>query len=193
MRSFVLLVLAGISSAVAQPSTVNVRFSPESESEKLVAATREYQDIWKSDGQRMIEAMEAVSGLKFAETEIPAIVYEGTSFSGSRNAPMKLRASYPIDTKKATLIHELGHRLLSDVPKTAELDDHRLLFLVLYDIWVKLYGKAFADEQVAVEKLRKGRYDYESAWQWALSLSEKDRAAKFQEQVRKMSNGKKLP
>jgi len=47
-----------------------------------------------------------------------------------------------------------------------------------------LYGKSFADEMVEVEKKRKGLYDYESAWVWALSLSERERAAKFQVVVR---------
>jgi hypothetical protein len=92
---------------------------------------------------------------------------------------MKLRASYPPDVKKATLIHELGHRLLARIPKTTELDEHRVLFLVLYDIWESLYGKGFADRMVEVEKKRKGLYDYESAWKWALSLSKEERATKF--------------
>ena len=40
---------------------------------------------------------------------------------------MHLRASYPLDTKKATLIHELGHRLQSDLFHHDE-DDHKYLF-----------------------------------------------------------------
>lgn len=92
---------------------------------------------------------------------------------------MKLRASYPPDVKKATLIHELGHRLLAGIPKTNEIDEHRILFLVLYDIWEKLYGKDFADRMVEVEKKRRGRYDYESAWKWVLVMSKEERAAKF--------------
>jgi hypothetical protein len=176
-RGFAVLMLALASVAFAQESRVKVSFSPESE--KYAQATSEYQAIWNSDGQRITEAMERVSGVRFTENDIQAIVYEGVSWSGFGNRPMKLRASYPPDVKKATLIHELGHRLLSGIPKTKELDEHRVLFLVLYDIWESLYGGEFADRMVAVEKKRKGLYDYESAWQWALAMSKEERAAKF--------------
>jgi predicted metal-dependent peptidase len=92
---------------------------------------------------------------------------------------MRLRASYPPDVKKGTLVHELLHRMLSRVKPTSEIDEHRKLFLVLYDIWVVLHGKDFADQNVAVESRRKGLYDYESAWKWALRMSAEERAAKF--------------
>lgn len=123
--------------------------------------------------------MERVSGVRFIEREIQAIVYEGVSWSGFGNQPMKLRASYPPDVKKATLVHELGHKLILRIPKTKEIDAHRVLFLVLYDIWESLYGRDFANRMVEVEKKRKGIYDYESAWEWALSMSKEERAAKF--------------
>ena len=176
------LMVAVTSFTFAQESMPRVSFSPESE--KYAQATAEYQAIWSSEGKRIIEAMESVSGLKFTEKNISVIVYEGVSWSGFGDRPMKLRASYPPDTKKATLVHELGHRLIIPIriPKEKEeLDEHRVLFLFLYDIWEKLYGKEFADKQVEVEKKRKGTYDYESAWKWALSLSKEERAAQFKE------------
>jgi hypothetical protein len=175
-RLFAILILAFTSSAIAQ-NTVKISFSPESE--KYAQATREYQTIWSSDGKRVVEAMESVSGLKFKDKEVRVIVYEGVSWSGLGDDPMKMRASYPSNIKKATLIHELGHRLIANIPKAKEIDEHRVLFLVLYDIWEKLYGKDFADKAVEVEKTRKGLYDYESAWKWALSMSKEERAAKF--------------
>lgn len=168
----------------ASGTKVNIEFSPEAD--KFAQATSEYQKIWSEEGDRMIEAMESVSGLKFQETDIKAVVYEGPSNSGYKERPMKLRASYPTDVKKATLIHELGHRFngqLTERPK--EIDEHRLLFLYLYDVWVKLYGGSFADEMVKVEQKRKGIYDYESAWNWALALSAEERASKFGEIVSK--------
>ena len=132
----------------------------------------------------MIETMEQVSGLKFQETDIQVVVYEGVSYSGYKDRPMRLRASYPEDVKKATLVHELGHRLDSQLKnRPKEVDEHRLLFLYLYEVWTKLYGKRFADEMVEVEKKRKGLYDYESAWGWALTMNEGERAAKFKEVV----------
>lgn len=54
-------------------------------------------------------------------------------------------------------------------------------FLILYDIWEKLYGKEFADQAVVVEKKRKGLYDHESAWEWALAFTKEQRAAQFKE------------
>jgi hypothetical protein len=130
--------------------------------------------------------MECVSGLKFQETSIKAVIYEGPSNSGYKETPMKLRASYPTDVKKAALVHELGHRLNGQITdRPGDLDEHRLLFLYLYETWVKLYGKSFADEMVAVEKQRKGLYDYESAWNWALSLSKEERTSKFKDIVEK--------
>ena len=178
MKTILLIIaLAIVSSHSTQQPRVSISFTPEQE--KFAEATKEYQSIWSAEGNRIIEAMESVSGLKFLEKEIKATVYEGVSFSGYRDSPMKLRASYPTDIKKATLVHELGHRFLERVPKTDGLDEHRGLFLVLYDIWVKLYGKEFADKSVEVESKRKGLYDYELAWKWALSLSAEERASKF--------------
>lgn len=161
-----------------QGPRVSIRFSPVSRG--FEEAAREYQALWDVEGNRIVEAMEGVSGLKFAESGIQAIVYEGISRSGSQNSPMMMRASYPAATKKAALIHELGHRLISQLKKRPrDLDEHGVLFLVLYDIWVKLYGKGFADEQVGVETARLGVYDYRSAWKWALSLNDGQRAARF--------------
>lgn len=159
----------------------NLQMQFEPQSAYFDSATREYRRIWSNEGNRVIEAMETHSGVSFAQGKVKAIVFEGVSSSGRGDIPMKLRASYPNDTKKATLVHELGHRLLAGVPTTPEIDEHRKLFLVLYDIWVELYGRDFADAQVLIEKKRKGRYDYESAWNWALSFTPEQRFSKFKE------------
>ena len=108
------------------------------------------------------------------------MVLEVASSSGYQETPMRLRASYPLDTKKATLIHELGHRLESDLFFENE-DDHKYLFLWLYDVWITLYGREFADAQVAVEKQR-GRM-YPAAWEFAQSFTREQRAAKWKETV----------
>jgi len=190
MNTILMIVVLSAASLLGQAPGVKMTFTPESE--KFTPATKLYQEIWDHEGGKMIEAMEIVSGLKFLETEVPVVVFEGASNSGFRDKPMKLRASYPEEVKKATLIHELGHRLnsqLKDRPK--DIDEHRLLFLYLYDVWAKLYGESFADRMVEVEKKRKGIYDYESAWNWAMSLSRETRAAKFKEIVIKNSHLKK--
>ena len=105
---------------------------------------REYETVWAHDGARITAAMEAASGLKFEDRAVKAMVLEVSSSSGYKEKPMQLRASYPLDTKKATLIHELGHRLQSDLFHHDE-DDHKYLFLWIYDVWIKLYGREFAD------------------------------------------------
>ena len=175
-----LLVLLAALPSLAQ--RVKINFTPESDD--FAAATKEYQFLWQAEGDRMIAAMEKVSGLKFKETEFGAIVFEGVSRSGRPGgAPMKMRASYSPDTKKATLIHEIGHRHISQLTKRPDgIDEHSVLFLILYDIWVELYGKKFADEQVEVEKKRRGPYP--AAWEYALKMTKSERENKFKEIVK---------
>jgi hypothetical protein len=151
-----------------------VEFVPENE--RFASAVGEYERIWVTDAARIARTMQEVSGLTFTDTAITAIVYEGVSSSGYRDTPMRLRASYTLDTKKATLIHELGHRLQSPLFRRQD-EDHAPLFLWLYDTWARLYGKEFADAQVAVEKRRGGPYP--RAWDEALVLSPKQRAERW--------------
>lgn len=186
-NAFLTILLLSTSYLFAQGREVRMNFTPESE--KYAEATKQYQQIWAAEGAKMTEAMEIVSGLRFTETDIAVIVFEGASNSGFREKPMKLRASYPEEVKKATLIHELGHRLNSQLKnRPQDIDEHRVLFLYLYDVWTRLYGKSFADRMVEVEKKRKGIYDYESAWNWTLALSAEERARKFKEIVKSNSN-----
>lgn len=166
-------------SVSANTSDLKLEFSPETD--KFIEATKAYQKIWNSDGKKIIETMEKTSGLQFRQKEIKVIVYEGVSYSGFKSRPMKMRASYSFDVKKGTLIHELGHRLIEGVPETAGIDNHRILFLFLYDVWQKLYGKEFADNLVKIESGRRGLYDYEAAWKWALSMNAEKRKAKLSE------------
>jgi hypothetical protein len=179
----------GRSRQLQQPaSAVRISFTPESDN--FTAAATEYTALWKREGPGIIAAMERVSGIRFdsppyADTAITAIIFEGASSSGFRDKPMRLRASYPEPTKRATLVHELGHRLQIGVAGTE--DEHEVLFLWVYDVWVALWGKQFADEQVLVEKARRGPYP--RAWDAALALSASERAAKFtQLKDRKASN-----
>ena len=176
MKLAILVCLGAAALRAAETPRVRITFTPESA--KFAAAAREYTDIWSKEGERIVDAMEAASGLKFQETDVHANVFEAASYSGYRDSPMVLRASYPLETKKAALIHELGHRLMFDLLRRDE-EEHMYLFLWLYDTWVKLYGLKFADEQVAVEKAR-GRV-YPAAWEAALALSAEERAVKWRE------------
>jgi hypothetical protein len=125
--------------------------------------------------------MESVSGLRFAnpiyaDTAIAAVVLEQPSSSGYRERPMQLRASYSPSTRRATLIHELGHRLQSNLFRFGE-QEHGPLFLWVYDVWTQLYGRSFADAEVEVEKRRGGPYP--AAWDSAMALSAEQRAARW--------------
>ena len=134
-------------------------------------ATAEYEAIWSAEGPRIAEALERISGMTFAVAAVEVTVMEGPSWAGSDR--MGMRASYPPDTKRATLAHELGHILIGEtIPEDDRgepvEDHHRVLFLFLYDVWVELWGREFADEQVGVESRRRGIVDYEGIWRETL-------------------------
>lgn len=157
-------------------ATPTLRFSAREP--QFESATAEYAAIWQAEGQKITDTLERHTGLRLKGT-IPVMVFEGVSHSGKGDQPMRLRASYPHNTKRSTLVHELGHRLLASIRVTPEIDEHRKLFLVLYDTWVDLFGTDIANAQVAHERRLKGRYDYDAAWNWALSLTREQRKVKF--------------
>ena len=176
-----------LSSSGAQSSPTVVRVVFEAQADSFRAATQEYESIWRQDGTRIIAAMERRSSLRFmyplfADTMIRALVLERASSSGYRDlAPMELRASYPVNTKRGTLIHELGHRLMAGLHRRDE-EEHEVLFLWLYAVWIDVYGQPFADEQVAVERRRRGPYP--QAWDAVTALSAEERAARWQAVLR---------
>ena len=151
----------------------------QAESDEFEAAAEEYREIWAEDGERIVAALENATGLPFEEQPVITIVYEGVSFSGYKKIPMRMRASYPTDTKRGTLVHELSHRLIAD-RVSKDFEDHPVIFLFLYDVWVELWGQEFADGQVAVESRRRGLYDYEGAWKTALALGVDGRKSQWQ-------------
>lgn len=162
---------------------LSMRFMPIFEDPEFISATKEYEEIWQEHGQNIVQAFYEITGLDFVEKRIAAVVYEDISMSGRTvNDVMRLRGSYDIDVKKATLVHELGHRLIGQLKMRKEnVDEHQTLFLFLYEVWIKLWGNPFADKMVEIEKGRKGNYDYESAWNWALALSAAERVSMFEE------------
>ena len=154
---------------------MRIDFEAKQRIPELLKAVDEYKQIWLKDGKKIEEAITSISGFPIKEEDVKVIVYEGISFSG-KNArePMRLRASYPSEVKKAALIHELLHRHIFGF-QNQEIDAHRMINLILFDIWVEVYGEEFAKEQVEIEKKRKGVYDYKSAWNFALSKTKEQR------------------
>ena len=169
---------------------INIIFSSKDNKIEFEKAISEYNNIWKEDGKKIIESLEKISGLRFPIDTITITVYEGVSKSGSKTEPMMLRASYSLETKKATIIHELAHRLLdyNKIQTPTGWDTHQLLNLFLYDVWLNLYGKEFAIEQVNIEKKRNERY--QKSWDWVLTMNSNDRAIKFSEVIGKSPSSK---
>ena len=162
---------------------VSMTFTPQDQT--FAEAAEAYRRIWVSEGSAIVDTMERVTSLTFLERHVSAVIFEGTSHSGMGDGPMYLRASYPADVKKATLVHEHGHRLIVQLgTRPADLDEHRVLDLFLYDVWEVLWGRDLADQQVTFESGLRGLYDYEAAWKWALSLSKAERASRFADIVK---------
>jgi hypothetical protein len=173
MKGAIAAVLWALLCAAAPPMS----FVPQNS--HFAAAADEYRAIWEADGPRIVAAMEAATGLRFPARPVEAIVNDSPPMTAYGGRSMRLRAAYSPDYKKATLVHELGHLLSFAFPRTAGLDDHRLLYLFLYDVWTDLYGRAFADRMVAIERRIPGGYDYDAAWTWALAMSREERQARL--------------
>lgn len=161
-------------SVAAGQQVTSIEFEPEAP--EFADDAAEYQQLWAREGERIVAALERATWLELERQPISAVVYEGPSFSGDRDRPMRMRASYAPDTKRGTLVHELGHRLLAGI-EPQDFDHHPVLYLFQYDVWVDLWGREFADAQVAVESGRRGMYDYEGAWNGALTLDADERSA----------------
>lgn len=102
--------------------SISIRFTPEDPTPILKAA-QEYQEIWDKEGDKIVEALEKYSHLKWKEEKLEATIYEGVSYA----FPLHFRASYPKDHKKSTIIHELSHRLLRSYCQDWGKDDHEVL------------------------------------------------------------------
>jgi hypothetical protein len=140
-------------------------------------AVRAYQSIWDEYGRRIVASLEARSCLPFAEPIVSAVVADGVSHSGGPEHPMQLRATYAEDVKRATLVHELGHRHLWQLEeRIGDVDGHMTLYLILDRVWADVWGQQFADERIDGESGWRSDYDYAEAWRWARSLADEDRA-----------------
>jgi hypothetical protein len=168
-----LFALAPLLAAASPP----IEFVPAAP--RFAEATDAYRLLWESDGERIIAAMEAATGLAFPATPIDVIVTGGPPMTTYDGRTIRLRADYSPDYKRATLVHEIGHRLAFALPRSHEMDDHRLLYLFLYDVWTDLYGRDFADRMVRIERRIPGPVDYDAAWTWALAMTREERQARL--------------
>lgn len=167
---------------------LNIAFHPDSDLQEFDNAIKEYERIWEEEGERIVRVWQEKTGLRFQETVINATVFDGKSHSH----PLSLRFNIPSERKKSVLVHELGHRLLYDrgkeLPKDT-LENHKRLYLVLYDVLVALYGKQSADAAVAWDRELASKYPgnehYVSAWDYALQLKPEERKFEFEKIIRR--------
>jgi hypothetical protein len=174
MRRLVLLPLIASLLSAAAPQVRFHAAGPEFE-----AATGEYRRIWDEEGARIAAALERAAGVSFPPNAIEALISLAPPMMAYDGRTLRLRASYSPSYKRATLVHELGHRLSFVFPRTGEIDDHRLLYLFLYDAWTDLYGRDFAERMAGIESSIPGPYDYAEAWRWALSMTREQRQARL--------------
>jgi hypothetical protein len=177
-RRILLLTACGALLGAAAPPLDFVTVEP-----RFGAAAGEYRQLWEAEGERIVAALEAATGLTFPTDPIEMIVGNGPPMTSYDGRTIRLRAGYSPPYKKATLVHELGHRLALTLRESAGLDDHRLLYLFLYDVWSDLYGRDFADRMVRIERRIPGPGGYDAAWSWALAMTREQRQAQLRRLV----------
>jgi hypothetical protein len=168
--------IAALLSAAAAQAQTTVEFVASTPAHE--SAARAYRAIWEQDGARIVAALEAETCMRFPETALAAVVGDEVSDSGGPEHPMSLRASYDLDAKRATLVHELAHRHLWQLTQRLDaLDGHRTLYLILDRVWADVWGTEFAAARVRGEASWHATYDYAAAWRWAQKLTVDQRGA----------------
>jgi len=136
-----------------------------------------YRERWSDEGARIAATLERIAGVTFPDQRIEVLVRDGAPMTSLDGRTIRLRAGYPINVWRATMTHELGHRLAITLGRAAGIDDHRALYLFYYDAMVDLYGQDFADRVVSMERRIADAYDYDAAWSWALGMTRAERQA----------------
>src|SRR3989338_10472117 len=169
-----------------------IKFYPETDNPVFEKAAREYAKIWQKEGDRIVTAIEQISGLKFIEKYINALSYGEISYS----RPLQLQSNISLPHKRGTLVHELCHRILvANKIKWEKLKgknafyllSHKPVDLILYDIWMKLYGEEFARKEVKYEINLWNEKDvspYKIAWDWALGMTKEQRTEEFKKYLK---------
>ncbi len=172
---------------------MKINFYPEQNNLKFAKAAKEYRMIWGKEGKKITATIEKISGLKFKEKIINALIYDEISYS----VPLQLQAEMSIKHKKGTLVHELCHRLVvgNHIKLKAEktynswnMAIHKHIDLILYDILVELYGESFAKEEIKYEISlwnQKGVSPYKIAWDTVLKMAKEQRRREFQKYLKK--------
>ena len=173
---------------------LKITFHPDYDNNKLAKAATKYQNIWDNEGERIIKAFNKIAKLDFKEKFINAVIFKkGIPHSH----PLSLTADKSYIDKTTILIHELTHRLIvgnsvkinfsnKDSHDAKTKDVHKVVNLILYDVWVDLFDKQVANDRVDFEKNLST--PYKEAWDWALSFTKDERAKKFKNLVKNKVN-----
>lgn len=167
---------------------LSINFYPESDNSVFEKASGEYAKLWEEEGLKIQNTIENISGLKFKEKFINALVFDDVSYS----VPLQLTANITLERKRGALVHELCHRLV--IGNNIEVKSgknynswifaiHKHIDLILYDVWVTLYGENFAKREIKYEIslwTGKGVSPYKIAWDFVLSLNKNERAKEFE-------------
>jgi hypothetical protein len=163
---------------------LKINFHPECDIPRFIEGAQEYEKIWKEDGEKITKTIESISGFQFRAEEYNAIILDNKP-SGSY--PLILLSSYSLEKKQSTLVHELTHKALrrNEAMKQSELENHKVLNLVLYDIWTELYGSEFADNAIKGEAIWSDIY--KESWDWAMAFSKEERRDEYKKYVASLS------
>lgn len=172
---------------------MQINFYPSWDKPEYEIAAKEYSEIWAKQGKRIIETIEKISGLNFREKVINAVTFGGHSYS----APLQLQSKISVENKKGSLVHELCHRLLLGnnisikLPKDRYkyfIEVHKPVMLILYDIWIELFGEDYAKKQIEYEISEwdeEGTSPYKIVWDWALKMTKEQRQKEFRKYFKK--------
>jgi hypothetical protein len=160
---------------------VKINFYPESNKKEYTKAVFEYRKIWNKDGKKILKLIEKYSNQQFEVKEINALIYNDISYS----IPLTLESDLSKNIKKGVIVHELLHRLLVEnnyyLPNENFTEEvHKIIDLILFDIWVELFGEKHAKENIEHE-IGYGCLDYKKAWDWAMGFLKGERQKKFEE------------
>jgi hypothetical protein len=196
----VALLIAGSCRAHAGEPTVNIVYSPrfdsvcslvrggevkESWSKELADRKPEFGRLWAAEGQKLIDATEAITGKSFPARDFTARLtlcnLPSRSFIGIIvNMRFALRsftsAPVPMRYKVGTLFHELLHAYFSEHPvarskllaehaaEPARIRDHRHLLALQKAVLIRLGEVEALRDVIAVDSQLPDGY-YKRAWQ----------------------------
>ena len=163
---------------------------PQKNELNLILEAKAYKKVWSQNSRKILKAFRDITGLEFIQSTITAHVYDGDrSFSGIPYKPMRLQGNYRTDEERLLiLVHELSHRLLGgnglgNMDKFSNLEDHRRIYLFMYDVVNKAYGIELA-ERLETSEARDMHPDYSKAWHQAMSMTYVQRQTELKAMVK---------